>query len=191
MASNKASQAHTHDLTRPAKAAAEGGTVCKKSRQSHRIQPMGSQTSTPTPKLILRVALGKRESFVGAKRNRLAVYLFVSFFKLGFQFSLRAIEKILFQTHLLTCKCHPVRFRVITSIESCTSTPTPQINFYACPRKLGGRKTMVGDMRNTSHVSLFAMVFKSFSKSFAKQSKRFFSKRMFFLVNATQVDIVH
>jgi len=80
MASNKASQAHTHDLTRPAKAAAEGGTVCKKSRQSHRIQPMGSQTSTPTPKLILRVALGKRESFVGAKRNRLAVYLFVSFF---------------------------------------------------------------------------------------------------------------
>ena len=73
MASNKASQAHTHDLTRPAKAAAEGGTVCKKSRQSHRIQTMGSQTSTPTPKLILRVALGKRKSFVGAKRNRLAV----------------------------------------------------------------------------------------------------------------------
>ena len=67
MASNEASQAHTHDSTRPAKAAAEGGTVCKKSRQSHRIQPMGSQTSTPTPKLILRVALGKGKALLAQK----------------------------------------------------------------------------------------------------------------------------
>jgi hypothetical protein len=44
---------------------------------------------------------------------------------------------------------------------------------------------MVGDMRNKLHVSLFAMVLKSFSKSFAKQSIRFFSKHIFFLVNAT------
>ena len=29
--------------------------VCKKLRQSHRIQTVGSQTSTRTPKLILRV----------------------------------------------------------------------------------------------------------------------------------------
>ena len=29
---------------------------------------------------------------------------------------------------------------------------------------------MVGDMRNKLHVSLFAMLLKSFSKSFAKQS---------------------
>ena len=54
--SNEASQAHTHDSTRPAKAATEGGTVCKKLRQPHRIQTLGPQTSTPTPKLILRVA---------------------------------------------------------------------------------------------------------------------------------------
>ena len=38
---------------------------------------------------------------------------------------------------------------------------------------------MVGDMRNKLHVSLFAMVLKSFSKSFAKQSIRLFSKRIF------------
>ena len=50
-----------------------------------------------------------------------------SFFLLGFQFSLHAIKKILFQTHLLTCKCHPVRSSVITIIETCTSTPTPKL----------------------------------------------------------------
>ena len=48
MASNEASQAHTHDSTRPAKTEAEGGTACKKLRQSHRIQTMGPQTSTHT-----------------------------------------------------------------------------------------------------------------------------------------------
>ena len=48
---------------------------------------------------------------------------------------------------------------------------------------------MVGDMRNKLHVSSFAMVLKSFSKSLAKQSFRFLSKRIFFLVNATQVDL--
>ena len=48
---------------------------------------------------------------------------------MGLQFSLHTIKKILFQTHLLTCKCHPVRFSVITITGSCTSTPTPKINF--------------------------------------------------------------
>jgi hypothetical protein len=33
------------------------------------------------------------------------------------------------------------------------------------------------------------MVLKSFSKSLAKQSLRFLSKSIFFLVNATQVDL--
>ena len=33
------------------------------------------------------------------------------------------------------------------------------------------------------------MVLKNFSNSFAKQSIKFFSKRIFFLVNATQVDL--
>ena len=40
---------------------------------------------------------------------------------------------------------------------------------------------MVGDLRNQLHVSLFAMVLKNFSNSFAKQSIKFFSKRIFFL----------
>jgi len=86
MASNEASQAHTHDSTRPAKTEAGGGTACKKLRQSHRIQTMGPQTSTHTHthKLILRVAMraGKKEKqhFVGAKGNRLGVYLFVMLF---------------------------------------------------------------------------------------------------------------
>ena len=48
---------------------------------------------------------------------------------MGFQFSLHTISKILFQTHLLTCKCkcHLVRFSVIIIIGSCTSTPTPKL----------------------------------------------------------------
>ena len=92
------------------------------------ITIIGSCTSTPTPKLIYAWPreLGKRNNFVGAKRNRLGVYLFVRFYR-GFQFSLRASNKILFQTHLLTCKCHPVRFNVITIIGSRTSTPTPKL----------------------------------------------------------------
>ena len=116
MASNEASQAHTHDSTRPAKAAAEGGTACKKLRQSHRIQTMGSQTSTPTPKLILPVATraGKKEKLCLRKKNELRAYSFVMLL-MGVQFSLHAINKILFQTHFLPCKCHPGKFSVINN----------------------------------------------------------------------------
>ena len=92
---------------------------------------IGSCTSTPTPKLNYAWPRALGKNFVGAKRNRLGVYLFVKcfFLKLGSQFSLRTIKKILFQTHLLTCKCHPVRFSAITIIEPCTSTPTPKLVF--------------------------------------------------------------
>ena len=51
---------------------------------------------------------------------------------------------------------------------------------------------MVGDMKNKLHVSLRAMVLKTFSKSFANLQNnqlRVLSKRIFFLVNATQVDL--
>ena len=63
------------------KAAAEGGTGCKKLRQSHQIQTVGSQTSTPTPKLVLRVATraGKKEKLCWRKKKRIAC-LFVMFF---------------------------------------------------------------------------------------------------------------
>ena len=185
MASNEASQAHTHDSTRPAKAAAEGGTVCEKLRHSHRIQTMGSQTTTRTPKLILRVdtRAGKKEKLCWRKKKWIACFFIRDVFKRVFNFSLHTIDKILFQTHLLTCKRHPAGFSVITS----TSTSTRKLILRVS--KLGGRKTMVGDMRNKLHVSLFAMVLKNFSNSFAKQSIKFFSKRIFFLVNATQVDL--
>ena len=48
---------------------------------------------------------------------------------------------------------------------------------------------MVGDMRNKLQVSLFAMVLKSFQNHAQNNQLRFFSKRIFFLVNATQVDL--
>ena len=106
---------------------------------------------------------------------------------MGVQFSLHTINKILFQTHLLTCTCHPVRFSVITIVESCTSTPTPKL-ILRVPTQAGRKESkVVGDMRKKLHVSLFALVLTSFSKSFAKQSIRFFSKHIFFLVNATQL----
>ena len=137
------------------------------------FKPWGPKPARPPPNYFYAWPreLGKRNNFVGAKRNGLRAYLLVGFL-LGFEFSLRTINKILFQTHLLTCKCHPVRFSVITIIESCTSTPTPKLIFTR-PRKLGGRKAMVSDMGNKLHVSLFAMVLKCFKKlfkSFAKQS---------------------
>ena len=55
-------------------------------RMSHRIQTIGPQTSTPTPKLIVRVATraGKKEKLCWRKKNRLGVYLFVRFFRLVF-----------------------------------------------------------------------------------------------------------
>ena len=46
------------------------------------IQPMGSQTSTASPKFPFYAwprELGKRKNFVGAKTNRLSGYLFVRF----------------------------------------------------------------------------------------------------------------
>ena len=35
---------------------------------------------------------------------------------------------------LYTCKCHPVRFSVITIIGSCTSTPTPKLILHVATR---------------------------------------------------------
>ena len=94
------------------------------------ITIIGSCTSTPTPKLILRVATraGKRKNFVGAKRNRLGVYLFVRFY---WVFNSHCAQAIRFCSKriflLVNCKCHPVGFNVITIIGSRTSTPTPKL----------------------------------------------------------------
>ena len=85
-------------------------------QKRHRIQTMGSQTSTPTPKLILPVATraGKKEKLFWRKKNELRAYSFVMLL-MGVQFSLHAINKILFQTHFLPCKCHPGKFSVINN----------------------------------------------------------------------------
>ena len=48
---------------------------------------------------------------------------------------------------------------------------------------------MVGDMRNKLHVSLLAMVSKAFQNHLQDNQLRSFSKRIFFLVDATQIPV--
>ena len=93
---------------------------------------IGSCTSTPTPKWILHVATraGKKEKTLLAQKEIDWVCICSWLFSLGFQFTLHTMKMILLQTHLLTCKCHPDRFSVITIIESCTSTPTPKLHNF-------------------------------------------------------------
>ena len=153
------------------------------------VSSIGSCTSTSTPKLILRVATraGKKEkNFVGTKRNRLGDWVCIcscGCFQRGFQFSLRTINKILLQMHLLDCKCHPVRFSVITIIGSCTSTTHPQINFT---RVHASWEKVVGNMRNKIHL-LCSQWFWKAAQIICTTINKILFKRIF-LLNATQVD---
>ena len=71
MASNEASQAHTHDSTRPAKAAAEGGTSMQEikavSSDSNRGVP--NQYTHPQINFTRDHASWKRKNFVGTIRD--------------------------------------------------------------------------------------------------------------------------
>ena len=62
----------------------------------------------------------------------------------------------LFQTHLLTCKCHPVRFSVITIIGSCTSTPNPKLILRVATRA-GKKEKLCWRKRNRLGVYWFVM----------------------------------
>ena len=71
-----------------------------------------------------------KKNFVAQKEIDWVCICSWGFFYTGFQLSSRTINKILFQTHLLTCKCHPVRFSVSHYnhwVLPCTSTPTPKL----------------------------------------------------------------
>ena len=108
----------------------------------------------------------KRKNFVGAKKNN-CVCIYSWGLLMGVQFSLRTINKILFRTHRLTCKCHPIRLSVITIIESCTSTPTPKLILRLSTQ--AGRKKNNG-WRYEKYIAWFFAHkgFKNFSSSFVK-----------------------
>ena len=97
----------------------------------------------------------------------------------------------LFQTHLLTCKCHPVRFSVITIIGSCTSTPNPKLILRVTTRA-GKKEKLCWRKRNRLGVYWFVMFSNGCSILIAHnhQDSVPCSKRIFLLVNATQLDLV-
>ena len=159
------------------------------SSDSNRNHGVPSQYAHPEINFTRGPASWEKGKTLLAQKNMDCVLIYSWLFLMNVQFSLHAINRILFQTHLLTCKCHPVSFSVITTIiGSCTSTPTPKLN-YAWPRELG--KNFVGAKRNRLGVYLFVKFFKKnwVFNSHCAQSRRFCSKRIFLLVHATQLDL--
>ena len=150
----------------------------QKFRHPHRIQTMGSKPVHPPPNKFYAWPreLGKK-NFAGAMRNRLGMYLFVRFcFFFNFVFSSVCTQSTRSCSKRIFLRVNATQLGLVSleSVGPVLVHPTKN-KFYACPRNLGGKKTMVGDMRENMHVSLlFAMVLMSFSNHFQNKHKFFF-----------------